>query len=229
MSEPARVEPDPKPAEALPVVVKKYANRRLYNTESSSYITLDNLAEMVRQGRNFVVYDAKTGEDITRGVLTQIIVEEEGKGKAMLPTAFLRQLIGFYGDSVQGLVPRYLEQALAAFGHQQEQMRAAMQKSMGNFFAFGNMEEVGRQNMAMMERALSLFTPFYRPGEPGQAGEASYGPATLDPAHEVAALRAEVEMLRHQLAEAQRAQPSVPTAAAPLPESTSASRKAAKE
>jgi polyhydroxyalkanoate synthesis repressor PhaR len=199
MSEPARTEPEPKPADVQPVVVKKYANRRLYNTESSSYITLDNLAEMVRQGRHFVVYDAKTGEDITRGVLTQIIVEEEGKGKAMLPTAFLRQLIGFYGDSVQGLVPRYLEQALAAFGQQQEQMRTAMQKSMGNFFAFGNMEEVGRQNMAMMERALSLFTPFYRPGEtPG-------GDAPPDPAQETAALRAEIAVLRHQLEEAQRA------------------------
>jgi polyhydroxyalkanoate synthesis repressor PhaR len=214
MSEAARVEPEKKPAEALPVVVKKYANRRLYNTESSSYITLDNLAEMVRQGRDFVVYDAKTGEDITRGVLTQIIVEEEGKGKAMLPTAFLRQLIGFYGDSVQGLVPRYLEQALAAFGHQQEQMRAAMQKSMGNFFAFGNMEEVGRQNMAMMERALSLFTPFYRPGEapPGSDPHPGQSPASFDPTQDVAALRAEIEVLRHQLAEARRIQP--PAAAA---------------
>jgi len=208
MSEPARAEPEAKPAEAPPVVVKKYANRRLYNTESSSYITLDNLAEMVRQGRNFVVYDAKTGEDITRSVLTQIIVEEEGKGKAMLPTAFLRQLIGFYGDSVQGLVPRYLEQALAAFAHQQEQMRAAMQKSMGNFFAFGNMEEVGRQNMAMMERALSLFTPFYRPTDAATGGESGAGQAgsQSDPGREVAALRAEVEVLRHQLAEARRAQ-----------------------
>jgi polyhydroxyalkanoate synthesis repressor PhaR len=219
MSEPARVAPDQKPAEAPPVVVKKYANRRLYNTESSSYITLDNLAEMVRQGRHFVVYDAKTSEDITRSVLTQIIVEEEGKGKAMLPTAFLRQLIGFYGDSVQGLVPRYLEQALAAFGHQQEQMRTAMQKSMGNFFAFGNMEEVGRQNMAMMERALSLFTPFYRPGDPVPGGDGTPGPGMPGPgtpahgtgmeqAQELAALRAEIEVLRHQLAEAHRQQPA---------------------
>src|ERR1700753_2911992 len=111
MSETARTEPEPKAAELAPVVVKKYANRRLYNTESSSYITLDNLAEMVRLGRDFVVYDAKTGDDITRSVLTQIIVEEESKGRAMLPTGFLRQLIGFYGDQVQALVPRYLEQA----------------------------------------------------------------------------------------------------------------------
>jgi polyhydroxyalkanoate synthesis repressor PhaR len=230
MSEPARLQPDAKPADALPVVVKKYANRRLYNTESSSYITLDNLAEMVRQGRNFVVYDAKTGEDITRGVLTQIIVEEEGKGKAMLPTAFLRQLIGFYGDSVQGLVPRYLEQALAAFGHQQEQMRTAMQKSMGNFFAFGNMEEVGRQNMAMMERALSLFTPFYRPGEPGQGGDPALGQGiNFDPSQEIAALRAEIEMLRHQLATAQQPQPPVPSAELSAPETAAMPRKASKE
>ena len=100
--------------DAPPVVVKKYANRRLYNTESSSYITLDSLAEMVRIGRDFVVYDAKSGEDITRSVLTQIIVEEESKGKAMLPTGFLRQLIGFYGDSMQGVVPNYLETAMSA-------------------------------------------------------------------------------------------------------------------
>ena len=154
-----------------PVVVKKYANRRLYNTESSSYITLDNLADMVRQGRDFVVYDAKTGEDITRGVLTQIIVEEEGKGRALLPTAFLRQLIGFYGDQMQSMVPRFLEQAMGALAQQQEQMRAAMQKTMGSIgtmFPFGNMEEVSRQNMAMMERAFSLFTPFYRGAETRQ-------------------------------------------------------------
>jgi polyhydroxyalkanoate synthesis regulator protein len=117
-------------------------------------------------------------------------------------------LIGFYGDSVQGLVPRYLEQALAAFGHQQEQMRTAMQKSMGNFFAFGNMEEVGRQNMAMMERALSLFTPFYRPGDPipGSEGTPAQG-AGFEPAQEIAVLRAEIEALRRELAEARAAAP----------------------
>src|ERR1700710_2534906 len=116
-------------ADRPPVVVKKYANRRLYNTESSSYITLDTLAEMVRVGRDFVVYDAKTGDDITRGVLTQIIVEEESNGRAMLPTGFLRQLIGIYGDSVQPVVPRYLEQAMSSFAHQQEQLRLAMQQT----------------------------------------------------------------------------------------------------
>src|SRR6201994_3665422 len=160
MAETVHAAAEPKTGETLPpVVVKKYANRRLYNTESSSYITLENLAEMIRKGRDFVVYDAKSGDDITRSVLTQIIVEEEGKGRAMLPTGFLRHLIGYYGDSLQNLVPRYLEQAMAAFAQQQQQMRAAM----GTFFPFGNMEEMSRQNMAMMERALNLFTPFYHP------------------------------------------------------------------
>src|ERR1700677_2287296 len=159
MADTVQTAPPPKTAEP-PVVVKKYANRRLYDTRSSSYITLDNLAEMVRQGRDFVVYDAKTGEDITRGVLTQIIVEEEGKGQNLLPITFLRQLIGLYGGSMQGLVPKYLEHAMTSFAQQQEQMRTAMQKTMGTLFPFGNIAEVGRQNMDMMERAFSLFTPF---------------------------------------------------------------------
>lgn len=194
MAEPVQTEPESRAADVPPVVVKKYANRRLYNTESSSYITLDNLAEMVRQGRDFVVYDAKTGEDITRGVLTQIIVEEEGKGHNLLPTEFLRQLIGLYGGSMQGLVPKYLEHAMNAFAQQQEQVRSAMQKTMGNLFPFGNMEELSRQNMAMMERAFGMFTPFYRSTDAGAPGN--------DPTAEVARLRAEIEWLRKELANA---------------------------
>lgn len=186
-------ETDPSGAAAKPpVVVKKYANRRLYNTESSSYITLDSLAEMVRGGRDFVVYDAKTGEDITRSVLTQIIVEEEAKGRALLPTGFLRQLIGYYGDSMQNLVPKYLEDALTSFASQQDQMRKAVEQTMGTFFPFG-MEEVGRQNMAMMERAMSLFTPF----APGQE-------APKAPQDETERLRAEVERLSAELAAMKR-------------------------
>ena len=177
--------------DALPVVVKKYANRRLYNTESSSYITLDSLAEMVRNGRDFVVYDAKSGEDITRSVLTQIIVEEESKGKAMLPTGFLRQLIGFYGDSMQGVVPNYLETAMSAFARQQDQVAKTVQQSMAPFLPPG-LEEVGRQNRAMMERAMSLFTPFL-PVEKGP-------PATSE--DEIATLRTEIDLLRAQLADA---------------------------
>ncbi len=115
---------------AAPVVIKKYANRRLYDTESSIYITLDSLAAMVRQGRDFVVFDAKTGDDITRTVLTQIIVEEETKGRNMLPTVFLRQLIGFYGDSMQGLVPRYLEQMMAQFSQQLARQRQTLASSL---------------------------------------------------------------------------------------------------
>lgn len=184
-----------------PVIVKKYANRRLYNTESSSYITLDNLAEMVRKDRDFVVFDAKSGEDITRSVLTQIIVEEEGKGHAMLPTNFLRQLIGFYGDNVQSVVPRYLEQAMSSFARQQETMRATVQKTLEPFLPPG-MEDVGRKNMAMMERAMTLFTPFYREG-----GEVKANPdATQEYQEEIMSLRAEVERLQQQLA-ALRAKP----------------------
>ncbi len=183
-------------AERPPVVVKKYANRRLYNTESSAYITLDSLAEMVRAGRDFVVYDAKSGDDITRSVLTQIIVEEESKGRAMLPTNFLRQLIGFYGDSLQGLVPRYLEQAMEAFAHQQQQMRLAMQQTMGNLFPFG-VPEVSRQNMAMMERAMGMFSPFFPPASPATPA-APETPA--DPAAMLAALQAQIAELQRQLA-----------------------------
>jgi polyhydroxyalkanoate synthesis repressor PhaR len=189
MADTAHPEPESKPADIPPVVVKKYANRRLYNTESSAYITLDNLAEMVRKGRDFVVYDAKTGDDITRGVLTQIIVEEEGKGQNLLPTAFLRQLIGMYGGSMQGLVPNYLDQAMSAFAEQQEQVRATVQKTMGSMtglFPFGNIEEVGRQNAALMERAMTMFNPFPKPA--------------AKPEDEVAELRAEVERLRRELA-----------------------------
>jgi polyhydroxyalkanoate synthesis repressor PhaR len=184
----------PNPVQS-PVIVKKYANRRLYNTESSSYITLDNLADMVRENRDFVVYDAKSGEDITRSVLTQIIVEEEGKGKAMLPTNFLRQLIGFYGNNMQSVVPRYLEQAMSSFARQQENIREAMQKTISPFLPPG-MEDVGRKNLEMMERAMTLFTPFY------PAGEAKpQEPAKHDYQEEIKSLQAEVERLQRQLAD----------------------------
>ncbi len=219
MSQPKAPPPGVAGPQIPPVVVKKYANRRLYNTESSSYITLDNLAEMVRAGRDFVVYDAKTSDDITRSVLTQIIVEEESKGGAMLPTPFLRQLIGLYGGNLQGLVPRYLEQSMGAFAEQQLRLRSAVSQTMGTFMPPG-FEEIGRQNMAMIERALNLFTPFYRGeggegahgGEPGPAADTVAG-AVVGAARAVAggaaqgteraeidALRAEVEALRRQLA-----------------------------
>ncbi|NKE44342.1 polyhydroxyalkanoate synthesis repressor PhaR [Roseomonas frigidaquae] len=173
-----------------PVVVKKYANRRLYNTESSSYVTLEDLAVMVRHGRHFVVYDAKSGEDITRGVLTQIIVEEESKGRNLLPTSFLRQIIGFYGDSMQSLVPRYLESMMGAFSRQHDQVRKTVETTMGGFMPFPNLDEIGKQNLAMMERAMSLFAPFRPTAEqPEQTPEAA----------RLAALQQELEVLRQQI------------------------------
>jgi polyhydroxyalkanoate synthesis repressor PhaR len=189
------------PAEAAetpaspPVVVKKYANRRLYNTESSSYVTLEDLAAMVRLGRHFIVYDAKSGEDITRSVLTQIIVEEESKGRNLLPTSFLRQIIGFYGDSMQSLVPKYLESVMGAFSRQQDQVRRAMETTMGGFSPLMGLEEMGKQNMAMMERAMTLFAPFRGGQEPEPAsGEAA----------RIAALQAEVDRLKAQLESLQK-------------------------
>lgn len=175
-----------------PVVVKKYANRRLYNTESSSYVTLDHLASMVKEGRDFVVYDAKTGEDITRQVLTQIIMEEESKtGASLLPIGFLRQLISFYGDNLGALVPRYLEQTMTAFARQQEQMRKAMRTTMQGLFPFApQFEEMGKQNMAMLERAFAMWAPFY--GRPPASPPSAAGGDTPD----VAALKAEMERLR---------------------------------
>jgi polyhydroxyalkanoate synthesis repressor PhaR len=203
MADPAQKETDAGTTQVPPVVVKKYANRRLYNTESSSYITLENLAEMVRAGRDFVVYDAKTGDDITRGVLTQIIVEEEGKGHNLLPTNFLRQLIGFYGGAMQGVVPGYLDQAMKAFTQHQEQMKETMRKtvgSMSSLFPFGNIEEIGRQNMAMIDRAWSMFTPFKPGSEPGGPSGAPPGAPPGAPQDETAALRQEIEHLRRELA-----------------------------
>jgi len=142
-----------------PITIKKYANRRLYNTATSSYVTLDDLCGMVKEGIEFTVHDAKTGEDITRSVLTQIIVEEEGKGQNLLPIGFLRQLIGFYGDSLQGLLPRYLEESMTAFIQNQEQMRQYVQSTFGGMFPFNQVEELGKRNMAMMEQAMKMFAP----------------------------------------------------------------------
>jgi polyhydroxyalkanoate synthesis repressor PhaR len=145
--------------ESRPVIIKKYANRRLYNTDTSTYVTLEDLAEMVRGERDFVVYDAKTGEDLTHSVLTQIIVEQESRGTNLLPIGFLRQLIRFYGDSMQKLVPSYLEFSLDSLTRQQEQYRRRFAHTFGTA-AFEAMQEQVRKNFAAFERALGLFTPF---------------------------------------------------------------------
>jgi polyhydroxyalkanoate synthesis repressor PhaR len=141
------------------VVIKKYANRRLYNTASSSYVTLEHLSEMVKKGIDFVVYDAKTNEDITRSVLSQIIFEEEGKGQSLLPIQFLRQLIGFYGNSMQSFLPSYLELSLASFTEQQERMRTQLQ-ALGQGAGVGVFDSQIQQNLALFDRAMKMFSPF---------------------------------------------------------------------
>jgi polyhydroxyalkanoate synthesis repressor PhaR len=173
---------------AAPVIIKKYANRRLYNTETSSYITLEHLAEMTREGRDFQVFDARTGEDITRSVLTQIVMEGEAGGQTMLPISFLRQIIALYGDSMQGMVPHYLEASMAAFADNQAKFRDAAMKPF---------EQLARQNLAMFQAATEMMT-----GGIG-AGVASSRPrenAADKPASTPAASADEVQALKDQLA-----------------------------
>ncbi len=160
------------------VTIKKYANRRLYDTQRSSYITLENLAQMVREGREFRVVDAKTDEDITHGVLTQIIMDEEQRGQTMLPVSFLRQLIALYGDSMQSMVPGYLEASMDSFRHNQQQLRTALEGALaGNPLA-----EIAKRNLAMFEAATSAF----RPKAPAPTGKDA----------EIAALKAEIDALK---------------------------------
>ena len=185
-------------SESKPVIVKKYANRRLYNTATSSYVTLDDLAKMIKEGGDFVAYDAKTGEDITRSVLTQIIVEQEQKGQNLLPISFLRQLISLYGDSMQFLVPGYLEQTMIAFARNQEQMRKNLQATFG-IFPFGPLEEVGKQNIALFERALKMLSPYGREEKPAAAETEPKQAESEDP--RLKRLEAQIDTLTRQLKE----------------------------
>lgn len=157
-------------------VIKKYANRRLYNTGTSTYVTLEDLAKMVKRGEEFKVQDAKTSEDITHAVLTQIIMEQEGKtGNTLLPTAFLRQLISYYGDQMQMVVPTFLEHSMKTFSEQQSQMQEHMGKAFGdtsqkNFATpFGFMEEQIKRNTELFRQAMQVFTPFPMPAPPAEA------------------------------------------------------------
>jgi len=144
-----------------PIIIKKYANRRLYNTQTSSYVTLDHLCDMVKEGVEFQVRDARTGEDITRQVLAQIIFEEENKGgQHLLPIQFLRQLIRFYGDSLQAFVPSYLEMSMESFTKNQQEMREKFAEAFGGKFGFKDFEKMSRQNIEMFERAMRMFSPF---------------------------------------------------------------------
>ena len=186
-----------------PVKIKKYANRRLYNTGTSSYVTLDHLCQMVKDGVDFVVHDAKTGEDITRSVLTQIIVEEEGKsGQNMLPVSFLRQLISFYGNNLQALVPRYLEASMQVFARNQEQMRQYM-TSFGGLFPFGQqLEEMGKQNVQLFQNAMKMFSPFkFENGKPGEAPPPSPAGGEAPSEDELQRLHKELEEMQRRLGE----------------------------
>ncbi|MEQ8347810.1 MAG: polyhydroxyalkanoate synthesis repressor PhaR [Sneathiellaceae bacterium] len=186
-----------------PIVIKKYANRRLYNTATSSYVTLDTLCQMVKEGAEFVVFDAKTGENITKPVLTQIIFEEEAKGQNLLPASFLRQLIRFYGDSLQSLVPNYLEMSMEAFTRNQEQFRQYMTEAFGGKSPFMQLDEINKQNMVMFQRAMEMFNPFSAadslPGVTGALGMAPRAPRQpAEPDTEMDALRSQLDALQRR-------------------------------
>ena len=187
------------------VVIKKYANRRLYNTATSSYVTLDNLSDMVRQNVDFIVYDAKSGDDITRGVLAQIIFEEESHGQSLLPIQFLRQLISFYGDSMQNLLPTYLEMSLDGFAKQQERFRSQFSQAFGGAPGLGYFDEQVSQNLAMFDRAMRMFSPFSfaanAAGAPasGEAAPESAEPKPTADSHEMDDLKKQLAAMKAQI------------------------------
>jgi polyhydroxyalkanoate synthesis repressor PhaR len=179
--------------DATPVTIKKYANRRLYNTATSSYITLEHLCQMVKDGIDFVVLDAKTGDDITRQILTQIIVEEEGKGQNLLPISFMRKLIGFYGDNMQWALPTYLDQSMQSFASNQERMREYFSKTVGGVFPFDAITQMGKQNLSLMEQAVKMFTLSAAPPGEGESAEAP------SPAEDIKDLRRRLEELEREI------------------------------
>ena len=176
------------------VVIKKYANRRLYNTESSSYITLEHLAAMTREGREFKVVDAKSDEDITHNVLTQIIMEAESRGQTMLPVNFLRQLIALYGDSMQAMVPDYLDASMDSFRRNQAQFKTAVEGA----FAGSPFADIAKRNMEMFEAAANAFKPAGA-NAPGGPGTPAAAPGNGSKDNEIAALRAELARLRDKV------------------------------
>ena len=183
------------------ITIKKYANRRLYNTATSSYVTLEHLSRMVKDGVDFIVLDAKTNEDLTRQVLTQIIIEEENKGENLLPIKFLRQIIGFYGQGMQGMVPRYLDLSMESFARNQQQIRQYMEETFTGLFPFGDkLNEMGKRNMAMFEDAMRMFAPFPQASKEGEAAPDS-GESTkrAGESAEMRDLRAKLDTLQEQL------------------------------
>jgi len=183
-----------------PIKIKKYANRRLYNTATSTYVTLEDLADMVKDGVDFTVADAKTGEDITRLVLTQIIFEQEGKGDFLLPVGFLRQLIGFYGNSMQTLVPSFLEVSLEQLANEQEKLQGSIAELFGAN-PVATFEEQARKNMDIFTQGLSMFTPFGADpdGTAANTGDQKPGQADAPTPDDVAALRQQLADMQEQL------------------------------
>ena len=189
----AETAPSPAAPNTPPVTIKKYANRRLYNTATSSYVTLEHLCQMVKDGVDFVVFDAKTGDDITRQILTQIIVEEESKGgQNLLPISFMRKLIGFYGGNMQWMVPGYLDYSMQSLSNNQEKMQEQISKTVGGIFPFDALNQMGKQQWAMMEQAMKMFSPFT-----GEGGEAE--PAA--PGRDIDSLRQRLDDLQRDISE----------------------------
>jgi len=187
-----------------PITIKKYANRRLYNTGTSTYVTLEDLAEMVKSGEDFLVFDAKTGEDITRSVLTQIIFEQENKGQNLLPITFLRQLIRFYGDSIQNLIPTYLDFSIDSLVRDQDKLRGQMQNAFGPG-AMDALNEQVRRNTEMFEQAMRMFLPFGGRPESPPPRQPEREPATAAPATPAAAAEdSDLDAMRRQLDEMQK-------------------------
>ena len=185
-----------KPGAGETVVIKKYANRRLYNTATSAYVTLEDLARMVREGVEFVVYDAKTNDDLTRQILTQIIFEEESRGEALLPVQFLRQLIGFYGGQMQGVLPSFLEMSLDNFSRQQEQMRGQFSRTFGAAPGAGLLDEAVKRNMAMFAEAMKVWPGFNAAGAGRPAAAPPPDAAAADP---LAEMRRQMDEMRARL------------------------------
>jgi polyhydroxyalkanoate synthesis repressor PhaR len=183
-----------------PITIKKYANRRLYNTGTSTYVTLEDLATMVKAGEDFVVFDAKTGEEITRSVLAQIIFEQEGKEgqQQLLPINFLRQLIRFYGDNMQMLVPRYLEVSIDSLTREQEKLRGQVAQAFG-MSGFGAIEEQVRRNMEIFERTFAMFAPFARSGGQPPAPDQQPDAAAPKPPGEIDDLKRQMEEMAKRL------------------------------
>lgn len=195
------------PAKDEPVVIKKYANRRLYNTGTSTYVTLEDLAEMVKKGEDFTVQDAKTGEDITHPVLTQIIFELENKdGQNMLPIPFLRQLIAFYGDQMQMIVPSFLEQSMIAFAKEQERLREQMKAAFGKspidvmkMTPMKALEEQTRRNIEMFQNAMRMFTPFPQSGGSNGAQAETAKKDTSEPSSELQELKEQIAAMQRKI------------------------------